>query len=282
MRPHGRHHPATLPVFSTLALRLDGAVAWISLNRPDKANAMSAPMWPELKAAMAWLDETPAARVGVITGAGRYFTAGIDLAMLVEMKQSVADPCDGRQGEKLRRKILEIQDTITAIERCRKPVIAAVNGPCIGGGIDLITACCMRYCTEEAWFSVKEVDVGLAADVGTLQRLPKVIGEGLARELAYTARKVTAAEAASMHLVNRVYPDVDALNQGVAAIAADIASKSPLAVRGTKEMITYVRDHSVADGLNYIATWNAAMLLSDDLSEALAAFQEKRPARFRD
>lgn len=272
----------TLPAFSTLAVRLDGAVAWISLNRPDKANAMSAPMWPELKAAMAWLDETPAARVGVITGAGRYFTAGIDLAMLVEMKQSVADPCDGRQGEKLRRTILEIQDTITAVERCRKPVIAAVNGPCIGGGIDLITACCMRYCTEDAWFSVKEVDVGLAADVGTLQRLPKVIGEGLARELAYTARKVTATEAAAMHLINRVYPDIDALNQGVGAIAADIASKSPLAVRGTKEMITYVRDHSVADGLNYIATWNAAMLLSDDLAEALAAFQEKRPASFRD
>ena len=140
----------------------------------------------------------------------------------------------------------------------------------------------MRYAADDAWFSVKEVDMGLAADVGTLQRLPKIVGEGMARELAYTARKVTAAEAEAMQLINRRFPTVDALNDGVLAIAAGIAAKSPLAIRGTKEMITYVRDHSVADGLNYIATWNAAMLLSDDLTEAMTAFFEKRPASFRD
>ncbi|WP_371999437.1 crotonase/enoyl-CoA hydratase family protein (plasmid) [Tistrella mobilis] len=274
--------PATPPAFTTLAVTLEGAVARVTLNRPDKANAMNAPMWVELKAAMEWLDETPQARVGIITGAGRFFTAGIDLAMLGAMKDEVADGCDGRRGEKLRRQILAIQDTVTSVERCRKPVIAAVNGPCVGGGIDLITACDMRYAADDAWFSVKEVDMGLAADVGTLQRLPKIVGEGMARELAYTARKVTAAEAEAMRLINRRFATVDALNDGVAAIAAEIASKSPLAIRGTKEMITYVRDHSVADGLNYIATWNAAMLLSDDLTEAMTAFFEKRPARFRD
>lgn len=274
--------PATPPAFTTLAVTLEGAVARVTLNRPDKANAMNAPMWVELKAAMEWLDETPQARVGIITGAGRFFTAGIDLAMLGAMKDEVADGCDGRRGEKLRRQILAIQDTVTSVERCRKPVIAAVNGPCVGGGIDLITACDMRYAADDAWFSVKEVDMGLAADVGTLQRLPKIVGEGMARELAYTARKVTAAEAETMRLINRRFATVDALNDGVAAIAAEIASKSPLAIRGTKEMITYVRDHSVADGLNYIATWNAAMLLSDDLTEAMTAFFEKRPARFRD
>lgn len=274
--------PATPPAFTTLAVTLEGAVARVTLNRPDKANAMNAPMWVELKAAMEWLDETPQARVSIITGAGRFFTAGIDLAMLGAMKDEVADGCDGRRGEKLRRQILAIQDTVTSVERCRKPVIAAVNGPCVGGGIDLITACDMRYAADDAWFSVKEVDMGLAADVGTLQRLPKIVGEGMARELAYTARKVTAAEAEAMRLINRRFATVDALNDGVAAIAAEIASKSPLAIRGTKEMITYVRDHSVADGLNYIATWNAAMLLSDDLTEAMTAFFEKRPARFRD
>ncbi|WP_372501151.1 crotonase/enoyl-CoA hydratase family protein (plasmid) [Tistrella mobilis] len=272
----------TPPDFTTLTVTLENAVARVTLNRPDKANAMNAPMWVELKAAMEWLDETPQARIGIITGAGRFFTAGIDLAMLGAMKDEVADGCDGRRGEKLRRQILDIQDTVTSVERCRKPVIAAVNGPCVGGGIDLITACDMRYAAEDAWFSVKEVDMGLAADVGTLQRLPKIVGEGMARELAYTARKVTAAEAEAMQLINRRFPTVDALNEGVQAIAAGIAAKSPLAIRGTKEMITYVRDHSVADGLNYIATWNAAMLLSDDLTEAMAAFFEKRPASFRD
>ncbi|MEN3161256.1 crotonase/enoyl-CoA hydratase family protein [Tistrella mobilis] len=272
----------TPPDFTTLTVTLENAVARVTLNRPDKANAMNAPMWVELKAAMEWLDETPEARVGIITGAGRFFTAGIDLAMLGAMKDEVADGCDGRRGEKLRRQILDIQDTVTSVERCRKPVIAAVNGPCVGGGIDLITACDMRYAADDAWFSVKEVDMGLAADVGTLQRLPKIVGEGMARELAYTARKVTAAEAEAMQLINRRFPTVDALNEGVLAIAAGIAAKSPLAIRGTKEMITYVRDHSVADGLNYIATWNAAMLLSDDLTEAMTAFFEKRPASFRD
>lgn len=272
----------TPPDFTTLTVTLENAVARVTLNRPDKANAMNAPMWVELKAAMEWLDETPEARVGIITGAGRFFTAGIDLAMLGAMKDEVADGCDGRRGEKLRRQILDIQDTVTSVERCRKPVIAAVNGPCVGGGIDLITACDMRYAADDAWFSVKEVDMGLAADVGTLQRLPKIVGEGMARELAYTARKVTAAEAEAMQLINRRFATVQALTDGVAAIAAEIASKSPLAIRGTKEMITYVRDHPVADGLNYIATWNAAMLLSDDLTEAMAAFFEKRPATFRD
>ena len=272
----------TPPDFTTLTVTLENAVARVTLNRPDKANAMNAPMWVELKAAMEWLDETPEARVGIITGAGRFFTAGIDLAMLGAMKDEVADGCDGRRGEKLRRQILDIQDTVTSVERCRKPVIAAVNGPCVGGGIDLITACDMRYAADDAWFSVKEVDMGLAADVGTLQRLPKIVGEGIARELAYTARKVTAAEAEAMQLINRRFATVQALTDGVAAIAAEIASKSPLAIRGTKEMITYVRDHPVADGLNYIATWNAAMLLSDDLTEAMTAFFEKRPATFRD
>ena len=268
--------------FTTLEVTLDAGVATIALNRPDKANAMSEPMWYEIEQAMAWLDTTPEARVGVLTGRGKYFTAGIDLALLMGLGAQIADDCDGRRHEKLRRLILKLQDTLSSIERCRKPVLAAVQGACIGGGMDLITACDMRYCSSNAWFTVKEIDVGMTADVGTLQRLPRLIGEGMARELAYTGRQVDGIEAQRLHLVNRCFESPEALQAGVMEIARSIAAKSPLAIRGCKEMITYGRDHSVADGLNYIATWNAAMLLSKDLFEAGAANMQKRDPVFKD
>lgn len=268
--------------FTTLHVTLEGHVATIALNRPDKANAMNKPMWSEIRAAMEWLDSTPQARVGILRGNGRLFTAGIDLSMLSSLGPEVKNPCDARTRENLRRSILDLQDCLTAIERCRKPVLAAIHGACVGGGIDLITACDMRYCSADAWFSVKEIDVGMTADVGTLQRLPGLIGEGMARELAYTGRRVDGAEAKEIRLVNRVFDTPDALQAGVLELATQIASKSPISVRGCKEMITYARDHSVADGLNYIATWNAAMLMSNDLGEAAMANMQKRPAVFGD
>jgi enoyl-CoA hydratase len=268
--------------FSTLEVSLDAGVATIALNRPDKANAMSEPMWYEIEQAMQWLDETPEARVGVLVGRGKYFTSGIDLSLLMSLGAKIEDEDDGRRREKLRRLILKLQDTLTSIERCRKPVLAAIHGACIGGGIDLVTACDMRYCSANAWFSVREIDVGMTADVGTLQRLPRLIGEGMARELAYTGRRVDGAEAQQMRLVNRCYESPEALQAGVMEIARTIAAKSPLAIRGCKEMITYGRDHSVADGLNYIATWNAAMLMSKDLFEAGAAAMQKRDPVFKD
>ncbi|MFO1315921.1 MAG: crotonase/enoyl-CoA hydratase family protein [Burkholderiales bacterium] len=268
--------------YERLDARLDGAVATIALNRPDRGNALDLPMWHELRAAMRWLDETPEARVGVVTGNGSHFTTGIDLSLLAAVREKIADPCDGRAREKLRQLILELQDVFTAIERCRKPVIAAIHGACIGGGVDLVTACDLRYCSADAVFCVKEVDVGMTADVGTLQRLPKLVGEGMARELAYTGRTVDGAEAQALRLVNRCFGTKSEMLAGVREIAAAIAAKSPLAIRGTKEMITYARDHPVADALNYVATWNAAMLLSVDLPEAMTAAREKRPPRFRD
>jgi len=268
--------------FETLSVTLSEGIARVQLNRPDKANAMSLAMWHEIRRAFTWIDCEPQARVAILSGAGKHFTAGIDLSLLGGINADIADSCDGRQREKLRRLILDLQDTLTSLERCRKPVLAAIHGACVGGGIDLICACDMRYCSADATFSVKEVDVGMTADVGTLQRLPRLIGEGMARELAYTARNFGGAEAKDIGLVNRCYPDSKDLHAGVAGLARCIADKSPLAVRGSKEMITYARDHSVADGLNYIATWNAAMLLSDDLDEALAAARAKRPANYRD
>ena len=268
--------------YTTLAVSLRDHVARIELNRPDKANAMNLPMWQEIRQAMRWADDTPDVRVAVIAGAGRHFTAGIDLSMLGGLQAQVEDDCDGRSREKLRRTILDLQDCLTSIERCRKPVIAEIQGACVGGGIDLITCCDMRYCSADAYFSVKEIDVGMTADVGTLQRLPRLIGEGMARELAYTGRDVKGPEAQEIRLVNRCYESADALRAGVAALAATIAAKPPLSIRGCKEMITYVRDHTVADGLNYIATWNAAMLLSSDLEEAFKAGREKRAPVYRD
>lgn len=272
----------TIPTCTTLTIQLTDKVATVTLNRPEKANAMEEAMWRELRTAMRWADETPEVRCVVIQANGKHFTAGIDLAMLAGLGAQIKDADEARSREKLRRVILDLQDTLSSIEQCRKPVLAAIHGACVGGGIDLITACDMRYCSADARFTVKEIDVGMTADVGTLQRLPKLIGDGMARELAYTGRYMDASEAKDCKLVNRVFDSVEALQSGVRDIALNIAAKSPLAIRGCKEMITYARDHSVADGLNYIATWNAAMLMSKDLFEAGRAAMEKRAPDFAD
>lgn len=268
--------------WKNLAVTLADGVATVALDRPDKANAITLPMWHEIREAMRWLDETPEARVGIFTANGRHFTAGIDLASLAGIGALVRDDCDGRSREKLRRIILDLQDTLTSIERCRKPVLAAVQGPCIGGGVDLVCACDIRYCSANAYFSVKEIDVGMTADLGTLQRLPRLVGDGLARELAYTGRRVEGAEAQAIRLVNRCFDTPEALQEGVLAIARSIAAKSPLSIRGSKEMLNYARDHTVADGLDHVATWNAAMLLSADLAEAGRSMAEGRSPAFRD
>jgi enoyl-CoA hydratase len=261
--------PKAAMELASLAVTLDGPIATVRLNRPDKANAMHLPMWHELRRAFQWIDETPSARVAILEGEGRHFTAGIDLQMMAGLLPQVHDDCDGRTREKLRRLILDLQDTLSALERCRKPVLAAIHGACVGGGIDLICCADVRYAAADARFTVKEIDLGMVADVGTLQRLPKIVGaQGWVRELAYTGRTVDAAEAQAMGLVARVYPTREALQAGVREIAATIATKSPLAIRGVKEMLNYARDHSVADGLDHVATWNAAMLLSEDLMTA--------------
>jgi enoyl-CoA hydratase len=268
--------------YETLSVTLENHIATVRLNRPEKANAMNATMWQEIRKVFQWVDATPEARVAVLQGEGKLFTAGIDLQLMMAIGPQVQNECDGRTREALRRVILDMQDTLTSLERCRKPVLAAIHGGCVGGGIDLITCADMRYCSSDAYFTIKEIDIGMTADVGTLQRLPKLVGEGMARELAYTGRKFTAEEAREMRLVNRVFESREALYAGVQEMATTIAAKSPLSIRGTKEMITYARDHSVADGLNYIATWNAAMLMSNDLQEAMMANMGKRAAVFKD
>jgi len=273
------------PELETLKVTLDAHIALVRIDRPGKANAMSREMWSDLRRAFEWIDAEDSARVAILGGNGAHFTSGIDLAMLAGVaseSDGIGGDCEGRKREKLRRTILDLQDCLSSLERCRKPVIAAIHGACIGGGIDL--ACCadMRYCSAEAFFSIREIDMGMTADVGTLQRLPRLIGDGMMRELAYTGRRFPAEEARSLGFVNRVFATPEELHAGVLEIAAAIAAKSPLAIRGTKEMIAYARDHSVADGLNYIATWNAAMLMSRDMQEAMMAEMQKAKPKFRD
>lgn len=270
-----------LPEFKTISIALSEHIADIRLNRPDKSNALNETMWQEIRQAFEWVDCSPEARVAVLSGDGRNFCAGIDLAMLAGIQQQIANPDGARSRETLRRIILDLQGCLSSIEQCRKPVLAAIHGACIGGALDLVTCCDMRYVASDAVFSIKEIDIGMVADVGTLQRLPRLIGEGIVRELAFTGRTMDAGEALSLGLANRIFSSRDALLAGVHEIAASISCKSPLAIRGTKEILNYSRDHSVADGLNYVATWNAAMLLSSDLKESMAAQHERRPPAFQ-
>jgi enoyl-CoA hydratase len=240
---------------------------------------MNADFWREITEIFRWADVTDGVRVVVISGVGKHFSSGMDLMLLASVgSQLGSDP--GRNALNLRRKIMEFQESFTAIECCAKPVLAAIHGYCLGGAIDLIAACDMRYATVDAQFSIKEVDMGMAADVGTLQRMPHLIGDGMLRELAFTGRIFDGEEARSMGLVNRTYADHADLLEGVLKLAQEIALKSPVAIRGTKEMLRYMRDHRIDDGLEYIATWNASMLQSEDLRIAIAAHMSKQRPEF--
>jgi enoyl-CoA hydratase len=188
----------------------------------------------------------------------------------------------GRRRANLRREVLRLQETFSCLDRARMPVLAAVQGGCIGGGVDLISACDMRYCSEDAFFCIQEINIGMTADVGTFPRLPHLIPQGIVRELAYTGRRLTAREALDVGLVNRVYASHDELVAGVLATAREIAGRSPLAVWGSKEMLNYARDHSIADGLDYIATWQTGMFQPADMMESFAARSEKRDPEYPD
>lgn len=272
----------SIPSFTTLSVSLENQIAHIRLNRPERANAMNEAMWRELHEVMRWLDGEATARVGVISGNGAHFCAGIDLSMLMAIQGRIQDDCHGRQAEKLRGLIVELQDSLSAIERCRKPVIAAIHGSCVGGGLDLVAACDLRYGSADARFCLKEVDLGIVADVGVLQRLPKIIGDGRTRELAFTARMVDGEEAARMGLLNACLADPAAMLETALQVAATIAAKPPLTVRGIKDNLNFARDHSVQEGLRYVASWNAAMLMSKDLEAAAMAHISGQPPRFRD
>lgn len=267
--------------YETLSLTVENGIAHVQMVRGAAFNTMNRAFWPEIVALFAEIDRNPAARVVVLSAQGKHFTSGLDLKDFGPgLMATGAEP--SRTAEALRRTVLHMQESMSVIDRCRLPVLAAVQGACIGGGIDLISACDMRYCAENAFFCIQETNIGMTADVGTLQRLPHILPAGIVRELTYTGRRMGAAEARQWGLVNQVFADREALLAGVMAIAGEIAAKSPIATVGNKEMLNYARDHSIADGLNYIATWNAAMLSRADLGEAFLARQEKREAEYDD
>ncbi|XP_002730784.1 delta(3,5)-Delta(2,4)-dienoyl-CoA isomerase, mitochondrial-like [Saccoglossus kowalevskii] len=273
----------SLPQFETLAVTSPKEYVYqVELNRPKKLNAMNKAFWREMVECFNGIAQDPNCRIVILTGAGRAFTSGLDVMDHADVLMSMDGEDDvSRKAFKFIQFIKKYQETFTVIEKCRKPVIAAIHNACVGGGVDMITACDIRLCTEDAWFQIKEVELGLAADVGTLQRLPKIVGnDSLVRELAYTARRFQALEAKGCGLVSQVYKDKDTMIEGALELASTIASQSPIAVQGTKVNLIYSRDHSVPEALDYIAAWNMSMLQTEDLMKAIQAGMAKEKANF--
>ncbi|MBF0120237.1 MAG: crotonase/enoyl-CoA hydratase family protein [Desulfobacterales bacterium] len=256
-------------------------IAWVYLNRPEKKNAMNPPAWKETIPIFAELEQDKEIRVIIISGKGPCFSAGIDLMGMVSELPELSDK-DQKGGIKwqLVNKIRVLQEAMTCIERCRKPVIAAIHGYCIGAGLDMVTACDIRLCTKDASFSLKEASVGIVADVGVLQRIPLIVGQGMARELAYTAKNISATRAKEILLVNEVFDTQEALIKASEELALEIAQNSPLAVYASKEVLNYCVGKSIDDGLKYVSSISANIIPSNDLMEALTAFLEKRKPKF--
>lgn len=273
--------------YSTIRIDRRGSVAEVVLDTPERLNAMSIKFFHEIKAAFEELDSDPQVRSVVVWAEGRIFTAGLDLK---EAATGVLGGAAGGNGDvrsaaarnySLYRTIKELQACFTAIAECRKPVIAAVHGKCIGGGVDLATACDIRLCSADASFSIYETKIAIVADVGTLQRITPIVGKGMAREMAMTGRFIGAERALACGLVNEVHADKDALLAGARAMADEIAANSPMAVQGVKAVLAFSEEHSVAEGLEYVAQWNSSFVQSNDVTEAVNAFIEKRQPSFR-
>ncbi|MEZ4432953.1 MAG: crotonase/enoyl-CoA hydratase family protein [bacterium] len=263
-----------------IELQIEGAVAWIRLNRPEKRNALGAWFWDEAAAVIARVDAERAVRVAVVAGVGKAFTAGLDLVEMVPKIPIGQGAPDGERQARLHGLIRQMQAAMTCFERCRVPVIAAVHGPCIGAGVDLVTACDIRLAAADAVFSVRETKLAMVADVGTLQRLPRIVGPGAARELVFTGRDFGADEAARIGLVQRVLPDEAALMAAAGALAAEIAANAPLAVQGAKRVMNEAQRADIDRELEYVATWNAAHLVTQDLGVAVTAFVTRQAAEF--
>jgi len=267
-----------------LSVERDGHVAWLWLDNPDRRNAMGPALWADLPVLMRELSTDADVWVVVIAAKGKSFTVGLDLKAMgaaIAGSDVAAAPTSGA-AKRLSsyHQIKQMQDSITAVADCPKPLIAAVHGHCIGGGIDLIASCDIRLAAADAIFSVRETKVAIVADLGTLQRLPGILTRGHVAELAFTGKDIAADRAHEIGLVNDVLPDTDALHKAAGDLAAEIAGNSPLVVQGTKAVLRAGEGRTVAEGLDYVAVWNSAFLQSDDLTEAMVAFMEKRPPKF--
>ncbi len=283
MTPHAGSSIASF-TSDVLDVEADGHVATVWLDRAEKRNALGPAFWADLPRVMAAVAAEPEVRAVVVAARGPHFTVGLDLVAMSGLagpSSANGDPLSmAARARSARSEVLRLQSAVTSVADCPLPVIAAVHGYCIGGGVDLIAACDIRLASADALFSVREAKVAIVADLGSLQRLPHIIGKGHVAELAYTGKDITAARAEAIGLVNQVSTDADEVLGDARALAAEIAANSPLAVQGTKAVLNASEGRSVAEGLEYVATWNAAALASDDLVEAMTAFVEKRPPVF--
>ncbi len=261
-----------------------GKVAHIRLKRPEAMNSMIRSFWNELPAIVNDISDNARARCIVISSTGKHFSAGMDLAVFGTGGTTGDEPKVDRwtAGESFRHHVHALQDSFSCLDQARMPVLVAIQGGCIGGAVDMTSACDIRYATADAFFCIQEINIGMTADVGTFPRLCKLIPEGHVRELAYTGRRLPAHKAKEIGLVNEVYETHEAMVEAVLATAHEIASKAPLAVAGSKVMINYARDHSIKDALDYIALWNVGMFSPPHMQEAFKSKQEKRDADFSD
>ncbi|XP_054285117.1 delta(3,5)-Delta(2,4)-dienoyl-CoA isomerase, mitochondrial isoform X1 [Macrosteles quadrilineatus] len=266
--------------FKTLAVSVPQPYVYhVELNRADRLNALNNTMWLEIGECFTQLGAAADCRAVVLSGAGKLFCSGLDFQDMMTLGSKLSEEEDvARRCKILSATIKAYQNSLTALEKCHKPVIGAVHNACIGGGINLIAATDIRYCTNDAWFQVKEVDLGLTADVGVLQRLPRLIGNAsLVNELCFTARKLPAAEAAAAGLVSKLFDTKDSMIAEAVSVAKSIAEKSPVAVQGTKRSLLYSREHTVQEGLDHVADWNQIMLQSEDFMNASVALATKSP-----
>lgn len=264
-------------------LSIENNIAHIVLNRPEAMNSMPRAFWNELPALVHDIDDHAKARVIVISSTGKHFTAGMDLSVFTDGEGVNASGADEySRAEAFRQFVLTLQGSFNCLDNARMPVLVAIQGGCIGGGVDFVSACDIRYATDDAFFQIQEINIGMTADVGTFPRLCKLIPEGWVRELAYAGRRLPAQRAKEIGLVNETFPTQETMLAHVMDLAAEIASKAPVAVAGSKRMINYARDHSIADGLDYIATWQAGMFAPPHMMEAFAAKAQKRAPKFAD
>ncbi|HEY1827424.1 MAG TPA: crotonase/enoyl-CoA hydratase family protein [Acidimicrobiales bacterium] len=279
------HETFSSPV---LTIESDGEIATLWLDRPEARNAMGQDLWRDLPLAMEALSGDPDVRVVVIAAKGPHFSVGLDLKAMGGLLSggggggggNDAPSSPASRARAARSEVLRLQHSINAVAECPKPVIAAVHGYCIGGGVDLIAACDIRLASADAVFSVREAKVAIVADLGSLQRLPSILNAGHLAELAFTGKDISAERAKEIGLVNDVAADGDGVLKAAYELAGEIAANSPIAVQGTKAVLAANEGKTVAEGLDYVATWNAGMLASNDLTEAMMAFMEKRAPKF--
>ena len=267
--------------YECFTVEIRDKVAHVTLSRPAALNSMNRAFWHELPRIVRESDDSAAARAIVLASTGKHFTAGMDLSVFASGSNLLSDRT-GRVRANLMKTVLQLQQTCSCLDEARIPVLAAVQGGCIGGGVDMVSACDMRYATRDAFFCIQEINIGMTADVGTFPRLAYLMPQGIVRELAYTGRRFHADEARGCGFVNALFDTHDELLDAVTGIAVDIAKRSPLAVWGSKEMLNYGRDHTIPDALRHIAVWQTGMFQPADMQEAFAAKTDKRDPEFDD